>query len=31
MEIGNFEKIIENKEIEQIAAGILKEDIKQIS
>ena len=31
MEIGNFEKIIENKEIEQIASSILKEDIKQIS
>lgn len=31
MEIGNFEKVIENKEIEQIASSILKEDIKQIS
>ena len=31
MEIGDFEKIIEDKETEQIASSILKEDIKQIS
>ena len=30
MEIGDFEKIIEDKETEQIASSILKEDIKQI-
>ena len=31
MEIGNFEKIIVDKKIEQIASSILKEDIRQIS